>query len=875
MTDTRLVATRRRRGRAGATPDMPPQLPLLHGLPPRLAIVPPARDCDALVWRDRILSGTASDYVALVDDDCGVAPEAVVAHLDNRPDVGVCWIAREVGGYAPARFAEAVRYGLYIAGVVVRRALLQAVMYAGRNRGQRGNADILADCAAVTRVLRWGADEPEAVAAREQQTRILRVVGDLTRQGAQRTVRNLCLSVDRDEFATEVLAIRGGPLADELEAAGVRVTVVGGEAQLRQVFPAAAARADIVNLHYWGHEWGVLEALEKSGRLVVTSHTYGIRYYRTDAWSVVPYHIAPHEADFYAPEQIEIASGLDWNIIDAARMPRHEARVAEGLSAVEPVFLSVTKAEEVKGWRLYLDAVERVAQRVPGAAFYAIGPAEWHREWDDYQERVAELQAAGIDVRTENNVPLERVIRLMCAADVVASTSTNEATPLALREAARCRTPIVATDVGGTSQVVPHDAILLSERDAELVAAAMIGQVGQRGGELPWERWTLQAQAARYEELYRLVLQDCGQQRQPIRMPSRHVPMELERKPERGQRTFCIVCGRGGRSGGEKAIRCIAQHLQQRGWFVEIALMTGENADMWDEFSVVPWGRTRPHYDIAMATFVTTRPKAREISCGLRLGLVQSDEPEWVRGEAYYDEWRQAFELDGFRDIIIAEHMSEFAEKYGMNIVGRLTPGIDTITFSPRADMPSGRLGEQAPRLFVITKSVPTWYGGHEYLLPALEELARRYPTLSVDWLGYPPPSLPCPVRHHQTYDEHEVAQLYSQATVFVLPSIIEGSPRTVREAMACGTPVVTTPTGVEDYATHGRDVMFVPPRDSNAIVEAVGYLLDNPRERERIALSALRLIQRRTWERYLAEFDAILEREWAEIDANTMVAVE
>lgn len=345
------------------------------------------------------------------------------------------------------------------------------------------------------------------------------------------------------------------------------------------------------------------------------------------------------------------------------------------------------------------------------------------------------------------------------------------------------------------------------------------------------------------------------------------------REPAPGQRSLCIVAYQTEPSGGTNTIQRIARYLHERGWFVETALQSLQAAESWEPVPCVTWANVRDEYDVVMATFIATRPLARRIKCALRLGFVQSDEPEWMQGQTAYDEWRAWFELDGFREIIIADHMQHFAKKYGMSIAGQVKLGVDQYCFTPKEAFATGR--DPTLSLLVVTKSASVWYDGHKHLVPALKKLARRYPAMVVHWLGYPPPELPCRVVHHQTHDPQEVARLYSQATVFVLPSLIEGSPLTVREAMACGTPVVTTGTGVLDYAVDREHAMIIPQGDAEAIVEAVSELFDKPRERQRIALNALRLIQDHTWDRYQTEFEAIIEREWSALDEDQVSHVE
>jgi sugar transferase (PEP-CTERM/EpsH1 system associated) len=64
---------------------------------------------------------------------------------------------------------------------------------------------------------------------------------------------------------------------------------------------------------------------------------------------------------------------------------------------------------------------------------------------------------------------------------------------------------------------------------------------------------------------------------------------------------------------------------------------------------------------------------------------------------------------------------------------------------------------------------------------------------------------------------------------VYVLPSISEGLPNTVLEAMATGVPVVVTRVGgVDELVQHGVTGLIIPPRDSEALARALAMLLQD-----------------------------------------------
>jgi len=86
-----------------------------------------------------------------------------------------------------------------------------------------------------------------------------------------------------------------------------------------------------------------------------------------------------------------------------------------------------------------------------------------------------------------------------------------------------------------------------------------------------------------------------------------------------------------------------------------------------------------------------------------------------------------------------------------------------------------------------------------------------------------------------------ELHDLYSQASVLVLPSIEDGFGLVIAQAMACGVPVVaTTHTGGPDLITDGKDGFIVEPRSPDAIAGRLQYLFDHPEERAAMGRAAL-----------------------------------
>jgi glycosyltransferase involved in cell wall biosynthesis len=114
---------------------------------------------------------------------------------------------------------------------------------------------------------------------------------------------------------------------------------------------------------------------------------------------------------------------------------------------------------------------------------------------------------------------------------------------------------------------------------------------------------------------------------------------------------------------------------------------------------------------------------------------------------------------------------------------------------------------------------------------------------------------------------DEELARLYRQAEVAVVPSLYEGFSLPAIEAMSCGVPVVATTGGAlpEVVGESGRTGVLVEPDDPEALAAAIRSLLDDPPTRDRLgAAGRQRVVERFTWEvtarGTAACYDAILQ---------------
>jgi glycosyltransferase involved in cell wall biosynthesis len=102
---------------------------------------------------------------------------------------------------------------------------------------------------------------------------------------------------------------------------------------------------------------------------------------------------------------------------------------------------------------------------------------------------------------------------------------------------------------------------------------------------------------------------------------------------------------------------------------------------------------------------------------------------------------------------------------------------------------------------------------------------------------------------HHVVFEGSkgidEIRKAMSNSHVLVLPSIEDGFGMVMAEAMACGSPIISSVhTGGPDLFDDGKEGFHVPIRDPLALCTALQRLADDPALRKEMGASALAKMQ-------------------------------
>jgi len=103
----------------------------------------------------------------------------------------------------------------------------------------------------------------------------------------------------------------------------------------------------------------------------------------------------------------------------------------------------------------------------------------------------------------------------------------------------------------------------------------------------------------------------------------------------------------------------------------------------------------------------------------------------------------------------------------------------------------------------------------------------------------------------------------YKSADIFCLPSITTQEIFGIvnLEAMACGVPIVASKVGgVPDVVKHGENGLLVPPRDPNALADAIIYLLENEDIRKKMGTKGKEIVENYAWEKIAEKYEKVYQ---------------
>lgn len=238
-------------------------------------------------------------------------------------------------------------------------------------------------------------------------------------------------------------------------------------------------------------------------------------------------------------------------------------------------------------------------------------------------------------------------------------------------------------------------------------------------------------------------------------------------------------------------------------------------------------------HSIAMAMTGTMRTTPVVLSLDVTVG-------DWARMPAWYPSDRHpslamapsiALERRALRRAALVLAWTGWARK----AVQRCAPGARVVEHHPGIDLdryrPTPRRERARPRvLFVGGRFVEK--GGEDLLHALGEQLGSEVDLDLVTPVDVP--ARPGVTVHRLNPSDPKLLDLQQQTDLFCLPTHGDAAPWAVLEAMACGTPVLSTSIGgIPDMLAEGRAGMLVPHGDRRALRDTLRTLLADPQRRD------------------------------------------
>ncbi len=250
-----------------------------------------------------------------------------------------------------------------------------------------------------------------------------------------------------------------------------------------------------------------------------------------------------------------------------------------------------------------------------------------------------------------------------------------------------------------------------------------------------------------------------------------------------------------------------------------------------------------------------------------RMRLEENErEPEFAVTWPDFDDWPAGHEERLDEEIRLADavlvgstyaadsFVAEGIERSKMQVVPY---GVDLQTFRP-SPPDSAQRADASEQFRVIYAGQLTQRKGLSYLLRGYQKFAHANSQLTLvgSIVGSDAPLRPFAdlFEHvaHQT--RAALAQRYRASDVFVLPTLVEGMPLVVLEAMACGLPVIVTGNGPGDLVRDGVDGFVIPERDPHALADRLERLYRDRHLRRLMGHRAAARARTYSWDAYASK---------------------
>lgn len=226
---------------------------------------------------------------------------------------------------------------------------------------------------------------------------------------------------------------------------------------------------------------------------------------------------------------------------------------------------------------------------------------------------------------------------------------------------------------------------------------------------------------------------------------------------------------------------------------------------------------------------------------------------------------RGAYSLPRDRVIVNSLFLKNIMERrYGFK-TSLINPAINHDIFYPRK-IKKFKKTKGVKRIVCLGK-IEQRFKGVEEALRAFKHLDNYknelvfFGTKPIDQRQLPDDIKFVPFKFIEFPSDDELAELYSSADLTLCPSWYESFPLPPLEAMACGSPVVTTSLGVSDYCKDGYNSYVIPPRDPKIMAIMMDMLLNKKAVQKKFIRNGLKTAKQFTYSNTADNLEKVLKK--------------
>lgn len=713
--------------------------------------------------------------------------------------------------------------------------------------------------------------------------KILYLIDKLAPAGTQINLLEIVKRLDRTRFEPKVIAlVSGGSLLEEYKAAGVEPIVLnvkraygisGFKALFFLIKLMKNEQISIVQNHFLHADiLGTIAARLAGVRTIITTRRdegfwRGKRQMAINRLlnQFVTIVLANSEAVKKAVQMNEhvgskrikiIYNGVDLKKYDAFHAKRQETRRTLGIADDKIVVgMIATMKHRVKGHRFFIRAAQMAAHEFPQAKFLLVGDGPLRSALENYSNHIG-VKKQIMFTGSRRDIP-----DLLNAMDIVCAPSLSEGFSNTILEAMSIGKPVVATNVGGNSELVLNEetGFLVRPRDAKAIATKLLvllqnkklcSEMGKAGRQRVTNEFQMDHMMKRYETFYQdLAVKALRPIQYPIKIMFLIWSLDLG-----GAEQVVMNLAKGlDRKLFEPVVCCLnekgryADQIEPLGIKV-IALQKKPGLDPFIIFKLI-YTFKQENIRLIHTHLFTSNFWGRIAAALVRIPVVST--------EHNLDTWKNRFHFwadrwlakTNKRMIFVSESVRDFYHQKLISLNGKakvLYNGIDLAKFKNK------EFKRHVEIIGIVGRLVPQKL--HQDFIDAIEILKGKGKHVTGLIVGDGPlrKKLEEQVLKKKLTDHIKFSgfvthmdEVYQMMDLFVLCSSREGFPMTILEAMASGVPVISTNVGgVSECIQEGENGLLVPSGKPNLLAEAILKIIENKELRKKIVLNARKQIE-------------------------------